>query len=102
MRTPLKGRPFSKWSDEKLKNYITMFQEFNFAYSGESKERKKLVQEVLKDLQDEKIERATEDFLASSEKKFSPKNGLKSGVSGTSQKKVLKKIKKSVDKLKKA
>lgn len=97
MRTPLKDRPFSSWSDEKLLTYMKMFQDFSFAYKHIDKDKQKLVSDVLQDLWDEKMDRALDDFDVS-EKNFSAKIGLKSGVSDASQKKVLRKLKKSVDK----
>lgn len=61
MRTPLKGRPFSSWSDEKLEQCTQTFCEFNFAYRDVSEEKHKLILEILKDLEDEFMDRLCED-----------------------------------------
>lgn len=63
-RTPLKGRPFSSWSDEKLERYEQMFQDFIHAFRHEDKEKESLMQEVWKMLADEEVDRMSEeDFM---------------------------------------
>lgn len=76
MRTPIKGRPFSEWSDEKLEKYTQLFCDFHFAYKNVDESKHKLICEILKDLEDEFIDRLSED--APPEKKKLLKNGIKS------------------------
>ena len=56
-RTPLKGMPFSHLTDEKLKAYIPMFQDFIFCFRHEDKEKEKMLQEIWKMLTNEEIDR---------------------------------------------
>lgn len=99
MKTPIKGRPFSSLSDDKLDSYMKMFQEFCYAYkTSEYKSQRGAVELIWKDLSNEHLERVSEDALKALDK---PKKSPKISISGASGKKTLKKFKKSVDKRKK-
>lgn len=56
-RIPLKGRPFSGLSDEKLKSYLDMFQDFIHCFKYEDKHKEQVVQEIWKMLADEDVDR---------------------------------------------
>lgn len=57
LNTPIKGRPFSSWSDDKLNDYMKLFQDFIFAYKAENKEKEQLMKEIYKELADEHTDR---------------------------------------------
>ena len=90
-RTPLKGKPFSSWSYEKLERYEQMFQDFIHAFRHEDKEKESLMQEVWKMLADEEVDRMNEeDFIPVAEP---PKQVITSNKSaGLKKRPMIKKI----------
>ena len=69
-RIALKGRPFSRLTDEKLKEYQEMFQDFIGCFKYEDKDKEKLMQEVWKLLSDEEVDRwSTQKVITEEPKK---------------------------------